>query len=526
MHSGHAASLLFHAALAMALAALCACGSLPPARERTPDLAGRSDPATALARIAAASTPPGEHSGFRLMPLGVYSLDARIQLAARAEQTLVVQYYQFESDATGRLLMRALRSAAARGVKVRVLVDDLYTTKSQQPLLALSQVPNIEVRLYNPFCCGREGFLLRFAASPHEIARLNHRMHNKLFLADGAMAVVGGRNMADDYFLLAAAHNFIDMDALVVGKVVPQLEAIFDSFWNSEEVWPIADIVATEGSPRAAAEGFDHWIGMAGPAASLMLPPSDILGYGPIAEELDDGRMGLLWGEALAIADPPSKPRTMSAEEALASSVTMKVWRLIRDSRSEVALTSPYLVPGERGMEILGDLAGKKVKLTMLTNSLAANDVPLVHTGYVRYRRRLLVSGVELFELSPGRTMSNERFGEFGSSLGRLHAKTLTIDRRQVFIGSMNLDPRSATQNTEMGIVVDSPELATETLRIISVSKLQNSYRLRLASDTGDLEWLTNDGGKEVVLTSEPETTYFQRFYIPLVAPFVPESLL
>ncbi|MGJ7497281.1 phospholipase D family protein [Variovorax sp. RT4R15] len=526
MHFRHATSLLMRAALSMALAALCACGSLPPARDRAADAAGPSDPSTALARIAAASTPPGEHSGFRLMPLGVYSLDARIQLSARAQRTLLVQYYHFESDATGRLLMRALRAAAARGVKVRLLVDDLYTTKSQQSLLALSRVPNVEVRLYNPFCCGRGGFLSRFAASPHEIGRLNHRMHNKLLVADGSMAVVGGRNIADDYFVLAEAHNFIDMDALVVGKVVPQLEAVFDAFWNSEEVWSIADIVALEGSPQAGAEEFDRWIGMEMPAPQLMLPPSDILGYGPIAEELDDGRIGFLWGEARVIADPPSKPRTMSAAEALASSVTMKVWRLIRDARSDVALTSPYLVPGERGMEILNELAGQKVKLTLLTNSLAANDVPLVHTAYVRYRKRLLVSGVELYELSPAKTMANLRFGEFGASLGRLHAKMVTIDRRQVFIGSMNLDPRSATQNTEMGIVVDSPELASETLRILSISKLQNSYRLRLAPGTGDLEWLTHDDGKEVVLTTEPETTYLQRLYIPLVAPFVPESLL
>jgi len=173
------------------LAMLAACGSLPPARERPAEHAAPVDASTTLAKIAAASTPPGEHSGFRLMPLGVYSLDARVQLARRAQRSLVVQYYQFENDATGRLLMRALREAAGRGVKVRLLVDDLYTARSQQPLLALSTVPNVEVRLFNPFCCGREGGLLsRFAASPFDVVRLNHRMHNKLFVADGVMAVV------------------------------------------------------------------------------------------------------------------------------------------------------------------------------------------------------------------------------------------------------------------------------------------------------------------------------------------------
>ncbi|MBJ2154825.1 phospholipase D family protein [Variovorax sp. IB41] len=508
------------------LAVLAACGSLPPAKDRPAEHAASADPSTRLAKIAAASTPPGEHSGFRLMPLGVYSLDARIQLAQRAQQSLVVQYYQLENDAVGRLLLRTLREAAARGVKVRVLVDDLYTVKSQQLLLALSETPNVQVRLYNPFCCGRDGFLSRFAASPWEIVRLNHRMHNKLFIADGAMAVVGGRNIADEYFVLSEAQNFIDMDALVVGKVVPQLESIFDAYWNSVQVWPIADIVKGEGGRMPGSAEFDDWIGMAAPPPKIVLPPSDILGYGPIAEELDGGRMGLLWGEARAIADPPTKPATMTADEAIATSVTMKVWGLLLDAKTEVDLTSPYLVPGERGMAAFDDLAKRKVKLTLLTNSLAANDEPLVHTGYARYRERLLQSGADLYELSPQRTSKGERFGMFGKSLGRLHAKTAAIDKTRIFIGSMNLDPRSASQNTEMGLVVDSPQLAREMLRIINISKLQNSYRLRLAKDTGTLQWLTSDGEKEVILTSEPESGFFQRFYNMLIAPIVPEMLL
>ena len=508
------------------LAALVACGSLPPARERPAVNAAAVDPTTTLAKIAAASTPPGEHSGFRLMPLGVYSLDARVQLAQRAQRSLVVQYYQFENDATGRLLMRALREAGARGVQVRLLVDDLYTAKSQQLLLALSQTPNVDVRLFNPFCCGRNGFLSRFAASPHEIGRLNHRMHNKLFIADGAMAVVGGRNIADEYFVLSEAQNFIDMDALVVGKVLPQLESIFDAYWNSEQVWPVADIVRGEGGRTPTAADFDASIGMAAAPPKIVLPPSDVLGYGPIAEELDGGRMGLLWGEAHAIADPPTKPTTMTADEAIATSVTMKVWTLLMDAKFEVDLTSPYLVPGERGMAAFEDLAKRKVKLTLLTNSLATNDEPLVHTGYARYRQRLLESGADLYELSPQRTIAGERFGMFGKSLGRLHSKTAAIDKTRIFIGSMNLDPRSASQNTEMGVVVDSPQLAREMLRVINISKLQNSYRLRLAKETGTLQWLTNDGEKEVILTSEPESSFFQRLHNLLIAPLVPEMLL
>lgn len=508
-------------------ALLAACGTLPPraAMEETTALA--PDPVTGLARIAAASTPPGEHSGFRLMPLGVYSLDARIELARRAERSLDLQYYVIENDGAGRLLLRTLKEAAQRGVRVRLLVDDLYTARTDQLLLALAATPNIEVRLFNPFCCARgSGLAGRFIASAFELRRLNHRMHNKLFIADGVMAVAGGRNIADEYFLLNSAQNFVDMDAVVVGQVIPQLAAIFDRYWNSEEVYPVGQIVRPRDGRAAMIEAFDEWVEMAGPPPKVILPPTDVLGYGPIGEELDAGRIGLLWGPAHAVADPPAKLRYMSEEQALATSVTMQFWTQLLTAESDVILTSPYLVPGERGMEAFEALRQRGVNVTLLTNSLAANDEPLVHGGYARYRRRLLASGADLYELSPARTTRNERLGMFGKSLGRLHAKTAVVDKRRLFIGSVNLDPRSATQNTELGIMVDSPQLARELLRIINISKLESSYRLRLAGADGALEWLSTDGENEMILTSEPESSFFQRFYNTLVAPIVPEMLL
>ena len=502
------------------------CASLPDEAPRTPTKAIAVSKDTALGRIALAAQPDPDLSGFRLMPGGDFAFDTRIQLARRAQRTLDVQYYQIENDETGRYLLRTLRDAAQRGVRVRVLMDDLYTAGEDELLRGFAATPNVELRLFNPFPAGRGSLLTRFTASLFDFSRVNRRMHNKLFIADGAMAVVGGRNIADEYFVLSEAQNFIDMDALVVGKVVPQLESIFDTYWNSRQVWPVAEIVTGEGGRAPGAADFDAWIGMAAPPPRIVLPPVDILGYGPIAEELDAGRMGLLWGEARAIADPPTKPTTMTAEEAIATSVTMKVWTLMLDAQSEVDLTSPYLVPGERGMAAFEELTKRKVKLTLLTNSLAANDEPLVHTGYVRYRERLLRSGADVYELSPKRTSAGERFGMFGKSLGRLHAKTAAIDKRRIFIGSMNLDPRSASQNTEMGVVADSPQLAREMLRVINISKLQNSYRLRLAKGTGTLEWLTTDGEKELILTAEPESDFFQRFYNMLIAPIVPEMLL
>jgi putative cardiolipin synthase len=516
---------IWRLACAVMLSALVgACGSLPPARVQPPEYVLPVNTSSPLAKIVSASTPPGEQSGFRLMPLGVYSLDARVQLAQRAQHSLEVQYYQFENDATGRLLMRALREAALRGVKVRLLVDDLYTAKSQDLLLALSDTPGVKVRLFNPFCCGRNGVLQRFIASPN-FARLNHRMHNKLFIADGVMAVVGGRNISDEYFVLSPAQNFIDMDALVVGDVLPQLGTIFDAYWNSEQVRPVEDVVTMGGARKFTAADFDSWVGMAGPAPRIFLPPSDILGYGPIAEELDAGRLGLLWGKARAVADPPDKLASMSEDEAIKTSVTMQVWGVLMNAKTQVDLTSPYLVPGERGMAALEQLSRRNIKVTLLTNSLAATDEPLVHTGYARYRERMLKDGIDLYELSPARTTSTERFGTFGKSLGRLHAKTAAIDKTTIFIGSMNLDPRSASQNTEMGVIVDSPQLAREMMRIINVSKVQNSYRLRLDKE-GVIEWLSTDGEKEIILNTEPESGFFKRIYNRLIAPLVPEMLL
>ena len=511
----------------LALAALLAgCGTLPAPVARAPTLSLAPDPGDVLSKTVAASTPPGEDSGFRLLPLGVYSLDARLQLARRAQHSLDLQYYVFENDATGRLLLRYLKEAALRGVRVRLLVDDLYTSGSQQLLLALAATPNIEVRLFNPFCCARQQMLGRFTASLLAIPRLNHRMHNKLFIADGVMAIAGGRNIADDYFTLDPLQNFVDMDALMVGKVVPQLASIFDTYWNSLQVRPIESIVYAPGDRKFRQQDFDAWVNMAAPLPPLTLPPNDILGYGPLGEELDAGRMGLIGRPARAFADPPSKVTDQTDDAALASSVTMDVLKAMFKAKHDIYVVSPYLIPGARGMKALRDVRARGVKVTILTNSLAANDVPVVHTGYARYRLGMLQAGVDLYELSPQRTTHNRRLGMFGQSFGRLHAKMAVIDDKTVFIGSMNLDPRSATRNTELGVLVDSPQLAREMERVINITKLQSAYRLRLAPSGSSIQWLSTDGEKEVILDTEPESSLAQRLYNFLLGPFVPESLL
>jgi putative cardiolipin synthase len=259
---------------------------------------------------------------------------------------------------------------------------------------------------------------------------------------------------------------------------------------------------------------------------SVAVPPFDILGYGPISDDLDAGRLGLVWGTALAFADQPGKVMATSAEMARSMSVQMSIMDRVMGSKSDVVISSPYFIPGAMGVQEFGALTTRNVKVAVLTNSFASNDEPLVHHGYAHYRAELLRMGVDLYELSPTRIQHNERLALPGKSLGRLHAKTAVIDQSTVYIGSMNLDPRSESTNTELGMLAQCPELAREVIRVINISKLQSSYRLRFGPDGQSLEWLAADEHGEVVLTTEPEVTPYMRLENLLFAPFVPEQLL
>ena len=520
------ASRLRGCAVLLMTVLLSACGTLPTHVERPYSPALQPSADSPLVRIAQDSSPAPTLTGFRLMPEGFYSLDARIQLVRRARYSLDVQYYLIQDDRTGRLLMRNLRDAAMRGVRVRLLVDDLYTTGGDPMFRGLAAFPNVEVRLFNPFCCARQSTASKYVASIADFKRLNHRMHNKLFIADGAAAVMGGRNIADEYFARSATSNFVDMDVFIVGAVVRQLASIFDIYWNSPQAYPVEAILGESADREELRHSFDHLVDDGEQMMSVAVPPVDILGYSPISDDLEAGRLGLVWGTAVAFADHPSKVMATSAEIARSLSVQMNVMDRVMTSKSDVVISSPYFIPGPMGVRAFGDLRKRDVKVAILTNSWAANDVPLVHTGYARYRVELLRTGVDLYELSPTRIQSNERLMLPGTSLGRLHAKSAVIDQSTVFIGSMNLDPRSESTNTELGIIAECPELALEVIRVINISKLQSSYRLRFASDGQSLEWLATNNLGDVVLSEEPEVTPLMRLRNMLFAPFVPELLL
>jgi len=507
------------------------CANLPGGVQRTPSSAIPGSAATALGKIAAQSSPDEALSGFRLLPIGAFAIDTRLALVQRAERSIDVQYYLIQDDDTGRYLLRSLRDAAQRGVRVRLLMDDLYTSGSDPLLLGLAAHPNVEVRLFNPFPGGREHFLTRFLASAHDFSRVNRRMHNKLLVVDGVMAIAGGRNIADEYFMRHALANFVDLDAFIVGALVPQLQALFDDYWNSPVVFPLHAIVPPTSTPAEHRAWFEVYTGPAGTPPPEPPPDTDVLGYGPLRDDLDAGRLGLVWAEATAYADPPARIKGMGASYALVpledvESVRYNVRDLIRSARNEVVITSPYLIPGERGMEMFAELRRRGVKFKVLTNSLAATDEPLVHIGYRKYRQAMLRLGVDLYELSPVRVKRASRLGMFASTQGRLHAKTAVVDRRRIFIGSMNFDPRSDKHNTEMGVFIDSPTLAREVLRLMDLDKLQASFRLALAPDGQGLRWLAADDEGEVAYDDEPEVDFATKLWLELLAPLAPEELL
>ena len=419
-------------------------------------------------------------------------------------------------------------------MRVRELIDDLYTGGADALWQGFAAHEGVQVRLFNPFTAARgSGPLGRFAAAPWDWARINHRMHNKLFIADGAWALFGGRNIADIYYLNLEADNFIDIDVLATGALLPAMQAEFDRYWNSPTAYPLDTIVpapaGAAGEAPALRADFEN---RSEPArAELAMPAqlaaSDVLGQPPVGRQLDSTHILLLAGRAQVLADHPEKPFQGSpGGELMRSSVTHGVYQAMTQARSSVLASSPYFVPGRTGLALLLALRKRDVDVRVLTNSLASTDEPVVHLAYARYRETLLGAGVQLFELSQQRVKDNMRMFLFGASLGRLHAKTVVVDERVSYIGSMNLDPRSATQNTEFGALIDSPTLASQLKTLIDIDRLHSAYALRLAGDGSCCEWVIPESNGPLVLTLEPDSRWWMRWLGSLFQPLAPEDHL
>jgi putative cardiolipin synthase len=417
---------------------------------------------------------------------------------------------------------------------VRLLVDDLYTAGLDPVLLGLAAYPNAEVRLFNPFPIGRNSLGARLTASLFDLGRVNHRMHNKLLVADGAMAVAGGRNIGNEYFMVHGEANYIDLDAFAAGPVVAQLAALFDRYWNSEYVYPVQSIALVDRSDAEQRARFERWTD---PAHSPPPPPpprgdKDALDQRNVEEELAEGRIKLHWAEAQAFADAPDKVinhtrRWLPGLRRDEKTVRHGLMSELLLSREEVLVTSPYLVPNPEVIEDMREGRLWGVQISVITNSLASTDEPLVHAGYQRYRREMLDLGVKLYEVVPSVVSRAKNLGSFGQSIGRFHAKAAAIDGKTLFIGSLNFDPRSEKHNTELGLLIRSAPLTAQLMKLSELVITQAAYRVRLSKDKRDLEWvLPGPDGGETVLTTEPDTNALERFWLWLIGPLVPDDVL
>ena len=488
-------------------AALCACATLPEKPVRGP--VGYAMPpqsggllAESESAIAAAHGP--ERSGFLLLDTNEDGLRWRLALVDSARHSLDLQYYVWWGDESGDLLMKRVVQAAERGVRVRIILDDLSTLLEDethpkirdQGAALLDAHPNIEIRLFNAW--RTRDLVGRGFETIQRMERINHRMHNKLMVADNRATIVGGRNVGDEYFGLSPEFNFRDLDVLGIGPVARQASSVFDRFWNSEWLVPVKalGLPATKSELLEQAAPVRRKLESATSLSRFRLDPED-------------------WSTTLASAVPQMHAGTsrLHTDSPDADSVTHHmpdaIRRLIGTAKREVLITNAYVIPDERTVAGMRTLTGQGIRVRVLTNSLASHDVPAVNSHYKAWRKPLLEAGVELHEMrhdAAVQPLLADTPPTRAEYMG-LHVKAMVVDRERVFIGSMNLDPRSAEINSEMGVVVDSPSLA----RALAASMERdmgedNAWRLSLAPDAS-VRWTAGDR----VLDTQPARSLWQR---------------
>jgi len=471
--------------------------------------------------------PSSELSGVRLVEQNALAFAYRAATAAAAERTLDVQYYLWNNDLTGRLLAIELLRAAERGVRVRVLVDDIHARARHDIFLVADQHPNVEVRIFNPFY-SRYGALAKMSEWLLRGSRLNRRMHNKAWIADNRVAIVGGRNIGDEYFGADPHSNFADLDVVLTGPVVDDVSREFDAYWNDPSAVPVSRFDGHKPKPGelealiASANEYRREAGETPYIAALRDPMqrADLIAKAPEPLKVRDIR--------LLVDDPAKVGRDGEATALEASKVLAGLADTVGRASEEALVVSPYFVPGEEGSRSLVKDVKRGIRVAVLTNSLAATDVAAVHSGYARYRCTLLKGGVELYEMKRKASVGDGRkqLSIVGSSGASLHTKALLVDRHWVFVGSMNLDPRSAKLNTEMGVLVDSAELAAQLRQQFELnSSPELSYRVAL--ENGDeLVWYDRVDGRERRTEHEPDASTWRRIEVNLLRLLPIESQL
>ena len=558
---------------AMALVLLCfiavgltGCIGLPAqvARTATYSLAANQDTTLGkLVQIRRAAKRVTSESGFSLLDRVDQAYAARMALIDAAQRSLDLQYYAIHADPSTEALLQRLRAAAQRGVRVRILLDDFNAVGPDAQVLRLAFERNIEVRLFNPLPGSRSSGLGRVIGSLNDVNRIQKRMHNKLFIADNAMGITGGRNLGDAYFGQSVDSNFVDLDVLAAGSIVRDMSASFDRYWNDPLAYPAQALLKSDeldALREAAKPGLDgaapHMSSVAGAAwmagsKTAVLP--DVSPTAVVAPIFNLQQMTLTWAPALLMVDKPGKLAPDDEEAAAGDTLIDGLLQLMGQAKQDVLIVSPYFVPGAPMMKTFAQLRARGVRVRVLTNSLASSDAPLAHAGYARYRKALLGLGVELHELHVAQIAKNGAktgmVGSGGSKTGSggvsgsgtnpgigsgagsgaksrasLHAKAVIIDSRLAVIGSMNLDLRSQLKNSEVALLIRSTSLSRQASQQVTNTITQGAYRVEMSGDA--LVWRAPAGADYPDATSEPDAGFRQKMMVNVLGPFAPDEML
>ena len=490
------------------------CASLPENTDRQESFAFANPESTGIGKKIAIQVKqhPAGQSGFHLLSDGYDAFVARAALAQIAEKSIDSQYYMVHGDMVGTLYVDQLVQAADRGVKVRFLLDDMDEGSRDFGLAKFDMHPNVEVRIFNPF--GRN--TSKTAQFITGFGKQTRRAHNKSFTVDNAITIVGGRNIGDEYFAAGKEMDFADLDVIGAGPVARKVSASFDQYWNSPLSYPISKLskeLPTEEDYRKGKERLASYVATQSDSAYV-----DQLLNSQLADNIRKKNVNYYWGPSNVYADPPEKLTEDTGDRAYMMTVDLKPY--MAAAKKELLIVSPYFVPGPTFTDFLAELQKKGVRVRILTNSLSSTDVSIVHAGYARYRKKLLRAGIELYELNKETTKESRKAykqGKIGISSSSLHAKTFTVDNETVFIGSLNLDQRSVVQNTEIGVVLESKDIADILVGNFDSKIDRAAFRVRLETDNEGNEHTTWTGlidGKQTTMTTEPYTSFWQRFVV------------
>jgi cardiolipin synthase C len=504
--------------LALCIAALLSACNLPPASHPEDTRKAIGLEVSAQTRLGQAHQSLREQAGAAPETSGIYPLTdpqeafaARALLARHAEKTLDVQYYIWRDDKTGLLLLHELLLAADRGVRVRLLLDDGGTSGLDAQLMALHRHPHAQVRVFNPFVLRN---MLKPLGYVTEFSRTNRRMHNKSFSADAQATIVGGRNVGNEYFGATNGVLFADLDILVLGPVVQDIEEDFDRYWNNVAAYPIEQVASKHRKATVDA--------LRSSGAALAQSPAaqdyrQALERTSFVQKLLQADLPMEWATARLLTDPPEKIQAEAKNKHL---IGEQLRRALGNPQHSLDLVSPYFVPTQDGADAFAQLRASGPRVRILTNALEATDVAIVHSGYAKYRKPLLRAGVQLYEMraqAPEYADEAERvklnLSQLGSSGSSLHAKTFAVDGKRAFVGSFNFDPRSMHLNTEMGLIIDSPTLARQVSESFDQLIPSRAFRLSLTDDD-QLRWHSGVGDPPPVYDTEPQTRWYQRWML------------